>query len=421
MPRDTAHADDDELRDDAGIVLPMGSRVAVDAGAEPDEPTAAERIAALLSPEGGLVEHISRVQVWRVRADNPRKLEYCCDYSTADFEAGQLSMVRQHWGPGTYQINVYGVKPPGTRIGLFGRFVVTLVPAIAGPEAEKTPTQGAPHPDSPIGQLIAQNQRLIEQREREAKEDLPRTLGLVRELMSLLPKPESHGPVAPAPSPVESIKELLGAVVAMKEAAGALGLAPKESAASDDASILGMLAPHLPEFIAALRGGSVPNARVDPAMLQPTDASPALAFPGNAVQANAIMPNVSANAISTSTSIPPQNNPGGSSIPAANGTQTESPNPMDEPLPPLSMEQQVALLRSLVLALVAMASGNVPPEHGASYVVAAFPPEAYDLLDDPNWLDMLVKFVPEAEPHRDWLTKVHALIPPPDDEGDASD
>lgn len=338
---------------------------------DPIEETPADRIAVMLGEAGG-DEH-ARVRVYRVLGDNSHKLEFCRDYSPAEFEAGGLEMIRTEWGAGAYQIRLYARDATG-RSACRAKQDVAIAEARGGPLALQIPTSGAPHPESSLGQLVALNTRLIEQLgKRDPSGGVMESLALVAKIKELFAAPSAAANAAPP-----TLTERLAELKALRELAADLAGPSKEPG---DDSLAGMVSPMLGLISSAMQQRQQPQG--------------ALALP----------------------SFPPV------AMPSANRLQQEPQGALAAPAPgdaaegedsptPLTEAQQLAMLKAHVTALVYMGTGGVPVEVGAQYVYQNLPDDAVEGLRHELWWQIISQVAPDAaalESARDWFGAVRTM------------
>lgn len=128
--------------------------------AEPDDEddaapqTPADRVISMLAE----VEDDSRAYV-KVSRVVQGKAAWCEDYSAATFEAGGYKMIRDMWGPGEYQVILYGTIPGTKRFTIRTRATVQIEAPLKGNE----PVKAAPQSElaSLIQQMAANQQEMM--------------------------------------------------------------------------------------------------------------------------------------------------------------------------------------------------------------------------------------------------------------------
>ena len=330
---------------DAGLQQPAVA-LPVD---EDFEETATDRIAVLL--QAAQSDARAEVKVYRI---SQGKLQYCRGYDPAEFEEGNLDMLRERYGPGEYEIRLYATDPATNKFVIRNKARVDI--------AAEQPRLGAVEPQSGLGQVlttIAEGQRAMlealtrQAPQRDAAEEMTKMLGmmkLMREAMGMDAAPAQRSTIGEI---VTAIKELKGA---------AREIIPDER--DEDADPLAMAGKIISMVQASQQPQTMPTVALPPTLEVAPEPQP---------QPNPI-----------------------EGIP-------QFENPEDE-VNFLSMLTLKAHLKSLV----AFAVKNAPIEKAAAYVFERLPDDLLEIMETDDWFTLLAQVAPETKDHKDYLEKVRA-------------
>lgn len=327
------------------------------------EETAVDRIATMLHDVAG--GERADVNVYRVE---PEGMVFCAKFAPDEYEAGGLDMVRRRFGPGEFEIRLYGTRPGETRYTVRAKTRVRIADDRAAVDA-----LGGAAPGDPVAralQALADGQAQIAeliaaQRDVQRVDPLEQVRNTV-ELMTLM-----RGAMG-EPSPRSSITELIAGVRELREVAGELvpGGAEKEKPGDRSMEIF--------QSIAGMVASAMQQRAQNPA--------PALAGPGRAGGPAPAFPAVS---------MAKPDEAAKTSQPAAAQPETDAP--------------EVLELRAHLAALVSLASVKKPAttvEAGAELVYEKCPDEVIEFLRGEQWFDLLKTLAPDVEPHKAWFDKV---------------
>lgn len=326
-----------------------------------------DRIRDLVAQSGA-----DRVKV-KVYRRNPRtgKLDYCQDYSPDAFDDDGLSMLREDWGAGDYELRVIGST------GILARPSVSIAPLRTAPAVDNSNSEMA----QMLRMLAEGQQRMIEalSTRPDPTVQLQSTLALMvsmREAMGLNQAP------APAQSMSSSLSDIVAAVRSLREVSNEI--TPKDP---DPDNPMALAMPILEVVKTAMQNRQPqpqPQAQpqpqpvyVPPVALQPIRVPASLQ--GATVQSTAPV-HVSA-------------------------PQPES-KPVNDPEPTKTPEQAADELRGLLAHLVGMAQTDAPIETAAEFVADNLPDELLMLLESPYWFPFLSQVAPEVAPHESYFRKV---------------
>jgi hypothetical protein len=333
---------------------PLAEVVRLEPEDEPDE-SAADRVATLLRRAAD--DGASQLRVYRKRQGH---LDWCDTYTPEQFEEGDLPMLRDTWGPGDYELRLYGKHPVTGKYGIVAKTSVTIAQALkTAPDLRRD--------DNGLQQVlatIAEGQRAMLQalterpQQKDPTEEMTKMLGLMvtmRQAMGIDAQPRSQ------------ITEIVSAIRELREASDEIN--PEKE--SND-SLLGAL-PKVLEMVQTGMSQQQPQAQPMPFVELP----PSIA----------------------SAPIPqPQPQP--------------QPQPIQQPNPQPNEDQAVfnplviLQLKAYLKTLINMAQSKKSVEAGAKFVYDKMPDEIVELMTLDNWFDLLLEVAPECKPHQDWLTQV---------------
>ena len=339
---------------------PLAEVIRLEAEEESDE-TASDRVATLLRRAAD--EGADQLRVYRKRQGH---LDWCETYTPEQFEEGDLPMLRDSFGPGDYELRLYGRHPKTGKYGIVAKSSVTIATALrTAPDTRR---------DDGLTQVLAtiadgQRQMLQALTERPAPKDpteeMSKMLGLMammRQAMGLDSQPRSQ------------ITEIVSAIRELREASDEIN--PEKEAPE---SLLGAL-PKMLEVVQA--GMSQQQAQAQP--------MPLVELPPSIASAPIPQPQ-------------PQPNP--------------QPNEEQAVFNPLVILQLKAYLKTLIN----MAQSKKPIETGAQFVYEKMPDEIVELMALDNWFDLLGEVAPESKAHKEWLTQVRDHAMSLFDQGDEGD
>ena len=322
---------------------------------EPIEETATDRVATLLQAAQG--QERAELNVYRIVQG---QREYCRKYSPAEFEEGSFEILRDQFGPGEYELRLYATHPE-TR-----KFVIRNSTRIKIAE-NKNPDATAPGLPNGLSQVlstIASGQQqmlnaLVEMKQAPQKdqmEEMTKMLSMMtmmREAMGINQQSSSGGSIGEI---VNAIKELRGA---------AAEIMPQEK---EPDSLMSML----PKVLDMVSAGQQAQLAQQPVMM------PEVQMPPGIAQAQ-----------------PPAAQP--------------QPDPM-QPYQPQETQEQADMkaltmlkLRGYLKQLVILAEQKKTTDEGAKFVYDVLPDELVEIMDLPNWFELLSVVAPEVKAHEPWL------------------
>lgn len=320
-----------------------------------DEPeqTDVDRVAALLEMAGG----VGRASVKVYRMDNGKAV-FCESYQPSEFEDGDFSMIRENFGAGAFRVMLYGLHPA---TGNFGRIrIIDVTIAEKRGVVASNPAQV----DNGMAQIlkgIADGQAamlaaLIESKNVPQRDPLEE-MGKMFAFMATAR--EAMGMNVPAPAK-SSIAEMMEAIRDMRSVAAEL--APGGSDA--EPSLTSML----PQVLDVIKTGLDQRAA-------PQGAIPQVVTPA--------------------------------SLQNAQSAPQETSNLQGENVfnPMLFLQ-----LRGYFKALIEMASTGKSTDEGAAYVAEHLPDDLVEMMELPNWFDLLKAVDAAVAPHEVWVTEARNKV-----------
>jgi hypothetical protein len=316
-----------------------------------EEETDADRVSSML---GEITDERAFVKVQRVIG--PNKYSHCDEYSVAEYLEGGVSMIREQWGPGEYDVRLYGPKPETGKFGVVrkGRIVIE----------KRRGEESAPRQNSELSQVlqtIAQGQQQM----LAALTERPPAPDAQQQLMTLLSMMGAMREAMGANSPQKNqLSDIVSAMREMREVSAEF--APKEAPDTDNPMAM------LPSILELVKTGMQqrPAAPVQQAM-------PAVGY----------------------------------HVPGVIETPIPQPLPQPDPQPTGESEMDLAgiALMGHMNRMMILAKSGADPAQGATIIYEKLPDEMIDLLETPEWFAMLEQVFPAAAPYKEWLTKARDL------------
>ena len=324
---------------------------------EDQEETAIDRVASIIRrahDAGG-----GQLRVYKI---DKGSLVWCDTYTPEQFEAGDLPMLRDTYGPGDYELRLYGPHPVTGKHGVIAKTRVIIAAAV----------KGAPDPrrDDGLTQVLAtiadgQRQMLQALTERPAPKDPTEEMSKMLSLMAMM-----RQAMGIDTQPRSQITEIVSAIRELREASHEIN--PDK----EPESLLGAL----PQMLDVVKAGMA-QQQAQTAQ-QPL---PQIALPPSI--ANAPMPQALTQAATQ---------------PKVNLT----PNPQPEGEQPVFNPLVILQLKAYLRSLLKMAENKKPVDIGAQFVYDKMPDEIVELMGLDNWLELLIEVSPDAEKYSAWLTEV---------------
>ena len=328
---------------------PLAEVVRLEPEEEPDE-SAADRVATLLRRAAD--DGASQLRVYRKRQGH---LDWCDTYTPEQFEEGDLPMLRDTWGPGDYELRLYGKHPVTGKYGIVAKTSVTIAQALkTAPELRR---------DDGLAQVlatIAEGQRAM--------------------LQALTERPQQK-------DPAEEMTKMLGLMVTMRQAMG-IDAQPRSQ---------------ITEIVSAIRELREASEEINPDKEPPDSLLGALPQVLDVVKAGMAQQQTQAQPMPL-VELPPSmaSAPTPQPEPVYQSVQQPQPNQEQEVFNPLVLIQLKAYLKTLLN----MAQTKKAIEAGAKFVYDKMPDEIVELMTLDNWFELLLEVAPECKSHKEWLTQV---------------
>jgi hypothetical protein len=328
---------------------PLAEVVRLEPEEEPDE-SAADRVATLLRRAAD--DGASQLRVYRKRQGH---LDWCDTYTPEQFEEGDLPMLRDTWGPGDYELRLYGKHPVTGKYGIVAKTSVTIAQALkTAPDMRR---------DDGLAQVlstIAEGQRAM--------------------LQALTERPQQK-------DPTEEMTKMLGLMVTMRQAMG-IDAQPRSQ---------------ITEIVSAIRELREASEEINPDKEPPDSLLGALPQVLDVVKAGMAQQQPQAQSMPL-VELPPSmaSAPTPQPEPVYQAVQQPQPNQEQEVFNPLVLIQLKAYLKTLLN----MAQTKKAIEAGAKFVYDKMPDEIVELMTLDNWFELLLEVAPECKSHKEWLTQV---------------
>jgi hypothetical protein len=359
---------DDATDEDTTQTIPGTRQLLTQPEPDPDsEQSVIDRLRAVMASSPG--DRV-KVKVYRVDPKQSSGLIWCQDYTPAEYEAGDLGMIRDTWGPGRYQIRI--ICPTG----IAGRSDVTISAPMPGaqplqmnpaPAAESSATLEA------LRMMMESQSRILEalQNKPDPRADMLANLEMMKAMReAFAPAVTTTG--APAVSPTAQLTELMQTLRLFKEAAADIG-ADKEPA---EPSLVSML----PGVLSLVREGMQPQQAQLPAPIVVPQSIERSARVANPLQ-------------------------------VAQEQSEQQPQQPQQPQTPTDEEQQemILILRGQLAQLCKMAKDGKPASEGGEFLYENLPDELLPELNNPQWFEILASFAPKAREHEAWFREAKAV------------
>jgi hypothetical protein len=329
---------------------PLAEVVRLEPDQEEIEETATDRVASILRRA-----HDSGGGQLRVYKIDKGSLVWCETYTPEQFEAGDLPMLRDTFGPGDYELRLYGPHPVTSKYGVIAKTRVVIAQALkTAPDMRR---------DDGLAQVlstIAEGQRAM--------------------LQALTERPQ-------AKDPTEEMTKMLGLMVTMRQAMG-IDAQPRSQ---------------ITEIVSAIRELREASEEINPDKEPPDSLLGALPQVLDVVKAGMAQQQPQAQPMPL-VELPPSmaSAPTPQPEPVYQAVQQPQPNQEQEVFNPLVLIQLKAYLKTLLN----MAQTKKAIEAGAKFVYDKMPDEIVELMTLDNWFELLLEVAPECKSHKEWLTQV---------------
>jgi hypothetical protein len=306
------------------------------------EESAVDRIRVTLR---GTTTTRADVRVYRVRDDGT--LGFCRTYTPDEFDAGGLDLLARQWGPGQFEIRLYGSRSGSNKYAVLAKERVAI----------EKPADTAATPLAESNALVEIIRRMdtrlaaIEQAPRpDPMAEMQRTVAMLASVRDLFAPP----PAASPPTPAQTMKELAETMSVLRMVREEI----EPAQPPDDP-----LAASLPKLLEIISGAQAAQ-RANPAEPLPTVSVPHLPSAPEPVQ-----------------------NP---------GNETEN--------------DDAAMIKLAFVWLVSEAKKGGDIEAAAETVYDRAPDELLSLLKTANYFEQLCAIYPPLAPWREWIDKVRDRV-----------
>lgn len=370
---------DSEWRTPVGNSQVSGQLLAFDTEDE-EEQTSTDRVALML----GSVATDDRAKVTVHRIMGPNKYGWCEDYSVADYENGGAKMIRTQFGPGEYDVRLYGIKPGTNRVVVLARQTLILVKLTTEP----VPLYG--RESNEMAQVLKGLQEqitaVINRPAPDPMANLQQTMALMGMFKDVLGGGNNSG---------NSISEIMKAIREMKAVSSELN--PEKADKEDESdSLIKALAP----LLGVVAAGMMNKGQEAPAQALQMASQPAPQLP----PPKPAVPNIAPSAV----------------VPLTPEASTEPTPEVDE----MNL-YQMGKLTILVKTIVGMGHKNTPIETAGDLLLDELPDEILDLMESETWFADLSNYVKmigvDLTPLQEWLTRVrtYMMTPEPEETGNS--
>jgi hypothetical protein len=334
---------------------------------EPAMETATDRVAAMLHSVSGA----DRAEVKLYRDDNG-SLDYCAQFTPDEFENGSFEIIRARFGPGAYELRMYSAHPETGKYGLRARTKIK----IAKEALPQLNNAGMPGGLAQVLEAMARSQQ---------------------QMMDAIVSLKS----APQKDPAEEMAKMFGLMSSMREAMGITNqpAAPQSS--------IGEILKAVRELREVSQEINPPKDEKEPGLM---DMLPTVLDLVKGAQANQAAPMVGMYQPNHGAVLSPVTLPASMHTPTPVQEHETALQPAPEPEPLDAQTLTAIKLTAYLSTIVKMAEENKPPQEAADFLGEHLPDEMFELLELPNWFDLLAAYAPAVAPHKEWLLKVHPLL-----------
>ena len=317
------------------------------------EETPSDRVSTLLTLATG--EDRAYIACYRL---NKGVLEYCKRYAPTEFEDGSFDLIRDDFGPGEYELRLYGTHPKTNRWAVRARTRIQMAEI-----PKRAATEQVPNGLNQVLSTIAQGQQqmldaLVAMKQAPQKDPMEEMTKMLS-MMTMMREAMGLNQAQPA-----STKSSIGEIVeAIKELRGAAAEVMPEKEESND--LMGML-PKVLDLVTAAQGQqAAPNGEMAP------------------------MHQAAIDPVLSPVTLPPAF--------AAQATKKES-----DDMNPLTLLK----LRGYLKTLVSYAEKKAPTSEAAQFVYEKLPDDLIEMMELPTWFELLGAVAPEVKGHQEYLTTV---------------
>ena len=351
--------DDDETDDEVpgNEIAPLGAP-AVEPE-EDDSPTA--RVQKFLQASNGYDR--ATLQIYRLTG--PKAHSFCREISPHDFEGYGLTGIRDEWGPGEYELRLYGTHPIKKNFGLLARVTERISAPLPNAKTAVLPGDPAGSSDLAVAlRTIAEGQsRILDALVNRQQED---PMSKLKEMVALAGMVRELGGGGAEKG---GVKEVLENLTLLKQLQG------KDEGGGGEANLFSLGAGLLDVLKTQMQHPPQPVAPTMPA-LPPIQLPPSL------------------------------QEPPAEPIPTGEVTETE-------PEGDAMQFFMLSKLRGVAAVLKQQAAKGDAPEvidDAANFALDELPEEIIDAMRQPEWFAALSVVMPDAAKFKPWLEKVRQAM-----------
>jgi len=335
--------------------------------------TATDRVSAMLATASGLER--SELKVYRL---NQGSLEYCKGYKPDQFEDGNFDMLREQFGPGEYEMRLYGPHPVTKKFGVRNQVRIKF--------AHQTEIKNSELPSGlaqVLGTIAQGQERMLDalvQMKQAPQKDPMEEMTKMLSMMTMMRQAMGMDGQQRAGS---SISEIVGAIRELRSAADEV--APQRE---EPETMMAMLPKVLDIVSAGMSKGQAQPQPEPEQHFEPVQLPPSFYQSQQSTQQSAEEPT-------------PQ-----PAAPAPNPIQTDQqPEGENE----VNHMKYIFKLRAYLSALVDFAIKVAPVETAAQFVADKLPDELLEIMELPNWFEQLSAVAPEVLKHEAYIRQVRDM------------
>lgn len=337
----------------------------------PDDTGETDEESALLERMQGMLDENDAARVYlklyRLTDGPKKKYGWCADYTPDDYQTGGLSMIRDEWGPGDYQLRLMGPR------GLSKVLPITIEPDARNPVAV---IASNPAPQSSELAQVLKGMQETQAAMLQALTQRPDPMASMRDTLALVASMRDafglNGAPQPLRNPMAEVKELLAMTREVKATAKELA---GDEPASDPDNPMALLSQGL-DMVKTVMS----NQR--PAPIQQSGPMMPLAIPASIE--HAAQP-----AHSNITPEPPGD------FGTHNETHTETAEEM--------------LMRGTLEDLCQLAVDGKPASDGAEFIFQNLPDALIPMMSNRYWFEVIAMKYGFIREHETWLREAKAL------------
>lgn len=210
---------------------------------ELDEMSVAQRVRSLMH---GDVEDRIKIRVYR-RLPNQARSEFVAEYTLAEYEDGDLPMIRREWGSGTYEIRAIGPE------GVLTRKIESIAaPAVSSPIAERETTTNM---ENVLARMVESQNAILQAltARPDPQSEMMRTLSLMTAMREAMGLTGGATQVAAPASPTAVLNDVVAAIKQLRSVSEDINPPAK----TEPESLMGMV----PQVLELVKAGMSQNSQ----------------------------------------------------------------------------------------------------------------------------------------------------------------